>query len=99
ASTTWAEISRKPSSKTWNRPAGPAPMISASVWMGAAIADGNAGEGSADQLADLVGLVLPLVRVGQRRLALGDAGPGLGQVGVDLDERELMGRHVFLGKG
>ena len=35
-STTCALISSRPSSNTWNRPTGPAPMITASVWIGSA---------------------------------------------------------------
>jgi hypothetical protein len=43
-------------------------------------------------------LVLPVVGVGQGGLALGDAGPLAGQLGVELDEVELVARHVFLGQ-
>src|SRR6218665_198759 len=56
--------------------------------------------GSADQLIDLARLAIPLVGIGQRALALGDALPasGKGQVGVELDEGQLIGLQVFLGK-
>src|SRR6185369_12041647 len=41
---------------------------------------------------------LPLVGVGQRGVALGDALPArrLCEIGVDLDELQLIGRRVFL---
>jgi hypothetical protein len=55
--------------------------------------------GSAHQLPDLVRLVFPVFGVGQRGLALGDALPavGQGQLGIDLDEGDLVGRQVFFG--
>src|SRR5574343_386122 len=54
--------------------------------------------GSADQLGELVLAVLPLVGIGKGGLALGDAGPLLGQIGVDLDVGLLVAGYVFLGK-
>ena len=51
--------------------------------------------GSADQLIQLAGLVFPFFSVRQGLFALGDAGPCLGQVGVDLDVLLLVARHVF----
>src|SRR3982751_5988075 len=57
------------------------------------------GERLSNQFADLVGHVFPLFGIGQRGLALGDALPAVGerQFGVELDERDLVGRQVFLG--
>src|ERR1700758_4693306 len=89
-STTWALISSRPSSNTWNRPTGPAPTTTASVSM-------TLTGSSPDQLVELARAVLPLVGVRQRRLALGDAGPALGEVGVELDHVLLVAGHVFLG--
>src|SRR3989338_31652 len=53
-----------------------------------------------DQFVDLARFAIPLVGVWQRRLALGDALPavGKGQVGVELDESNLVGRQIFFGK-
>src|SRR5881397_1030391 len=90
-----ALISSRPSSKTWNRPTGPAPTITASVSIGAGACDEST---SASQLGQLVLAVLPLVGVRRRRLALGDARPLLGQLGVELDEVLLIAGHVFLGE-
>ncbi len=54
---------------------------------------------SALQLAELAGLVFPVVGVGHRRLAFGDAFPARqpGQLGVELDHVLLVARQVFLG--
>src|SRR3990167_4808982 len=110
-----ALISSRPSSKTWNRPTGPAPTITASVSIGPSCAPavratssfnfgsmvsgppGGPAVALLDQLVELAGAVLPLIGVGQRRLALGDAGPFLGQVGVQLDHVLLVAGHVLLG--
>src|SRR6478672_7603010 len=100
---TWALISRRPSSNTWNRPTGPAPTMTASVSMGPSCAAAvlitswlsrgsmDLVSCSADQLTQLARLVFPLVGVGQRRLAFGDALPalGLGQLRVQLGEGHL----------
>ena len=53
----------------------------------------------ADQLGELVGLVFPSFRVGQRRFAFGDAFPGgqLGQLGVQGRHVALVVRHIFFG--
>src|SRR3954468_6134722 len=104
----WALISSRPSSKTWNRPTGPAPTMTASVSMGpscepavfeiSTLAFGSmSGQvkgwaGLLDQFGQLARLVFPLVGVRQRGLALGDAGPVLRQVGVDLDHVDLVAR-------
>ena len=45
-----------------------------------------------DQLVELARAVFPFLGIGQRGLALGDAGPLLGQVGVQLDHVLLHGR-------
>src|SRR5262245_2551300 len=91
----WAWMPSRPRSKAWHRPAGPATMPSASVSMAAVL--GTAGiVDLLDQFRQLAGLVFPLVGIGQRGLALGDARPALGQVGVDLDHVLLVARHVFL---
>src|SRR6218665_181014 len=93
----WALISSSPSSNTWNRPTGPAPTITASVSIGKAVwAVGSMAVALLDQLGQLVGPVAPFVGVGQGRLALGDAGPTLGQVGVELDHVLLIARHILL---
>src|SRR4051812_47587613 len=90
-SITCALISSRPSSKTWKRPTGPPPMMTASA--------STTGLRVPDELGELAGLVLPLVRIRQGRLALGDALPahGLREFGVELDELHLVGRGVFLG--
>src|SRR5436189_226579 len=107
----WALISNRPSSKTWNRPTGPAPTMTASVSIGpsceSAVFDiSRFGFGSMsssrerdllDELRQLAGLVFPFVGIGRRCLALGDALPAaLREVGVDLDHVLLVARHVFL---
>src|SRR3954469_20106364 len=109
---TWALISSRPSSKTWNRPTGPAPMITASVSIGPSCAAavlitswfscGSMGilacsPLSLDQLGQLVRLVLPVLGVGQRRLAFGDALPAVRvrELHVQLDEGHLVGRDVL----
>src|SRR6185295_15881026 len=90
-STTSACTSSRPSSNTANSATGPAPTISASVSIGAAAAAAGssatvaAARRLADQLVELAGAVLPLVRVGQPGLAPGDARPGLRQLGVEGD--------------
>src|SRR4051812_9321647 len=86
-SITWAWMPSSPSSKTWNRPTGPAPMTTASV---------STIEVLLDQLAELAGAVFPVIGVRLRCLALGDAGPVLRQVGIQLDHVLLVARHVFL---
>src|SRR5512147_331283 len=108
-----ALISRRPSSKTWNRPTGPAPTITASVSIGPSCAPAVRATSSfnfgsmlwaarraalrlLDQLIELARAVLPLLGVGQRRLALGDAGPLLGQIGIQLDHVLLIAGHVLL---
>ncbi len=50
-----------------------------------------------DELRQLVGLVLPLVSIGQCRLALGNARPLFGQLGVERDHVLLVTRHILLG--
>src|SRR5688500_19045680 len=99
-----ALISSRPSSKTWNRPTGPAPTMTASVsigpsWLAAVllISSFNCGSivRSLHQLFELVFLVGPFVGVGQRGFALGDARPLLGQLGVELNEVLLIAGHVF----
>ena len=59
----------------------------------------STGPALADQLRELVGLVFPLFRIGQRYFALGNAFPGgqLGQLGVQGRHMALVVRHVFLG--
>src|SRR6187549_1255638 len=106
-SITWALISSRPSSNTWNRPTGPAPMITASVsigpsWAAAVLITswfscGSMVPGSLDQLGQLVRLVLPFLGVRQGRLALGDALParGVRELHVQLDEGHLVGGNVF----
>src|SRR3954470_7123913 len=105
---TCALISSRPSSNTWNRPTGPAPMMTASVsigpsWAAAVLITSSLSFGSmiplADKLLQLVLLVFPFLGIRQRRFALGDALPatGLRQVGVELDEGDLVRRHVLFG--
>src|ERR1043165_1451307 len=91
----WALISSRPSSKTWKRPTGPAQTMTASVSMASGLIS-TACMRSADQFGQLARLVLPLVGVGQGGLAPGDAGPVLGQVGIDLDHVDLIARHILL---
>ena len=52
-----------------------------------------------NQLAELAGLAVPLISVGQRFLATRDGFPAIGarQFGVDGDEFELLGRQVLFG--
>src|SRR6185295_11460174 len=82
---------------------GPAPTTSASVSIGAADAAGEssatgaAASPSLDQLVELAGAVFPLVRIGERRLAPGDARPVLRQLGIERDHVLLVARHVLLG--
>src|SRR5688500_12938098 len=84
----WALISSRPSSNTWNSPTGPAPTMTASVSIGSMRL--------LQQFRQLAGLVFPVVGVGQRGLALGDARPMLRQLGVQLDHVLLVARHVLL---
>ena len=56
---------------------------------------GRGPDGSADQVSQLAGLVVPGIRIGQGRLALGDTGPGLGQLGIELDHVLLVAGHVL----
>ena len=53
--------------------------------------------GLAYQSVELVFDVFPFLGLRQGRLGLGDGGPGARQFNVDLDELDLIGRHVFLG--
>src|SRR6478735_5102318 len=105
---TWALISSSPSSNTWNRPTGPAPTMTASVSIGPSCAAAVLSTSwfscgsmvlSADELLQLVRLVLPFVGIGRSGLALGDAFParGLRELHVELDEAHLVRRHVLFG--
>src|SRR5487761_2248408 len=53
---------------------------------------------SALQVLELVGNVLPLVRILRRRLALDDRFPELGEVGVERGELPLLVRNIVLGE-
>src|SRR5487761_2122386 len=53
---------------------------------------------SALQVLELVGNVLPLVRILRRRLALDDRFPELGEVGVERRELPLLVRNIVLGE-
>src|SRR5438046_2290226 len=86
ASTSCALRPCRPSWKSWNSPTGPAPTTTASVVIvvasaaAAGFVDTRSGArrgSSADQLAELAGLVFPFVGIGLRCLALRDAGPAL----------------------
>src|SRR5882724_11382566 len=77
---TWALISSSPSSNTWNRPTGPAPMTTASVSI-TPRSGAIAMNALLDQFRQLAGLVFPLVGIGRRRFAL--------------DHVLLVARHVF----
>ena len=55
----------------------------------------DAGRASSGQLVQLVLDVLPLFRVGQGRLGLGDRRPEAREIRVQLDELLLVRRHVF----
>src|SRR3990167_11277304 len=102
----WALISSRPSSNTWNRPTGPAPTMTASVSIGpsceAAVVAmftsglGSMGAGLLLQFRQLAGAVFPVVGIGQRGLALGDAGPHLRELRVQRDHVLLVAGHVFL---
>ena len=54
---------------------------------------------SADQLIELARFVFPLFRIRQRGLASGNGLPGreLGQLVVERDHVQLVGRHIFFG--
>src|SRR5437867_3830127 len=101
-STSWVRSSCRPSWKIWNSPTGPAPTTTASVSIGAAVGalfvtrcGRSVRSVSADQLAELAGLVFPLVGIGLRRLALRDARPILREIGVQRDHVLLVAGHVF----
>src|SRR3990167_4681366 len=92
------------SSTHWPPAWGRAPMTTASVSTTAGTCKVSVTNGARgvllDQFVDLARFAIPLVGVWQRRLALGDALPavGKGQVGVELDESNLVGRQIFFGK-
>src|SRR5882762_1518777 len=104
----WALISRRPNSNTWNSPTGPAPTMTASVSIGpscesAVFEISTLTFGSMvsvgvllEQLRQLAGLVFPLVGIGQRGLAFGDARPVLREFGVQLDHVLLIARNILL---
>src|SRR4051812_8385857 len=95
-STTRARMPSSPSSKTWDSPTRPPAMTAASVSIVAATASAVTVR-LLDQLVQLAGPVFPLFGVGQRRLALRDAGPVLREFGVQRDHVLLVAGHVFLG--
>ena len=49
------------------------------------------------QVLKLVGLAIPFVRIRRRRLDLGNAGPNLRQLGIELDELLLACRNFVFG--
>src|SRR5882672_7268243 len=97
-STSCERSSCSPSWNIWNSPTGPAPTTTASVSIaavGACFVTRSLGRRSADQLAELAGLVFPLVGIGLRRLALRDARPTFRELGVQRDHVLLVAWHVF----